>query len=916
MNVPAIYDKPLLSQADKPITFTWEGESVIGFEGDTIAAALWRNEKKLIARSFKYHRPRGFFNHDHDDQTALIQTLTAPNVNACTTLAQDGATYRGQNASPDLARDSKTYIQRLHYFLPAGFYYHSFFRPKWLAGFWENWLRKQTGLGVITKAQRGKKTPHISLHCDCVIIGGGLNGLAEAEARTKAGEQVVVIERESIAGGVEALINSGFAVPDSIGTLLVGTIATGIFPDKTVTAFGNDTFYTVSAATIVLATGRSAQLPAFSNNDLPGIISIYAALKLMRLYGVKPEHNVVIWSDPDNNHAQSLQWHVKHSGAQIHKWLTPADQIVRAVPNKHGFLAEIVVRHPDGNTATYPCDSLCINLDSIPNLWLARHAGTRFQVENETFRIIEQPDYVRIIGTAADSTALRAAGAAKEVLDHEWVFADTDEDLTYANLDESFLDGFHSIELLKRYSTFGMGPSQGKMSVLAGMRWMAEKTREIAEPFTTRPPIVPEPFSVLAGPSWHPIRTSALHSWHVENHATMLDAGEWLRPAYYTPQESTTEPASPYGTRALPDTTRLARNLIQREVLSIRHHVGLIDVSTLGGIDVIGDEAGAFIDRIYTGRFSTMPIGRAKYALLLTPAGTLADDGMIARLAENHYYITTTSGMSGAVYRELQFYRQRWKSGVDIIPMTSALAGISIAGPKAPHLLRRLYPREDFTQLQNAHLQQTAEGHRILRTGFTGEVTFEIHLPSHIALHRWEQAHAFASELGGTACGIEAQRILRLEKGHIIIGQDSDALTTLAELNMNWAIPKTKNQFIGIAAVRMQAPRQRILRGFQLDDQHAIAAAEKELLTDNCLLVHSHGASPSNMLGRITSFAYSPSLRKWVGLAFMPADSEQKQHLVRTTNGLIVPITVTPNCHYDPTGFRQTDTFLQQHNPS
>ena len=970
-SLPSIYGNPLVVDQNKSIAFMWEGRRVPAYEGDTITSALWRVGERVLARSFKYHRPRGFFNLNADDATPLVQTTKIPNINASITAAHDGAVYTGQHAQPNLKSDKGQRMQALHHLLPAGFYYHAFFRPAALWPFWEKQIRKRAGLGdmnipreTIESAHRQiGNAPHHHLFAEVVIVGGGKAGITQAEKHARAGKQVILIEREHFLGGTEKYTHVAYEPPQHLGQVLLGTTVTGVFPTRTITAISDEAFYTVSADLIIFATGTSAQLPPFENNDLPGIIAVEAALKLLHVYGVRPGQDVVIWGNHDRGHARALEYNVRHGGGKIVAWLEKSESIVAAHADKNGMLKSVTIGS-ETETRTVACDTLCVDRDLIPNLWLARQAGVQTTYANGEVMVTSLPEHVAIVGAARGESsspleedghagfAFRAVQTTKASTSGKWVMADTDEDLTYDNLNESYADGFQSIELMKRYSTFGMGPSQGKMSVLAGLRWLFDKTKTPADPFTTRPPLIHESFRLLAGSRFHPVRTSAFHAWHVKHGAVMLDAGQWLRPAFYQhaavaikssdvtrvshDRQDTSLPLTPapaeenprdhtawLGVRGLPSNLDLPT--VHAEVLSIRRHVGIIDVSTLGGIDIYGAEAGAFLDRIYTGYFSTLAVGKAKYALLLTPSGSLADDGMIARIANDHFYVTTTSGMAGNVYRELQFFSQRWKSAVDIIPMTSVLAGISIAGPKAPAVLSDILTKHAVPPAQREHLVGTPMSNirvggddlRVLRTGFTGEITYEVHVPRGQAISLWEKSADVLPAYNGRPVGIEAQRILRLEKGHIIIGQDSDGLTSLDELDMAWAIPKSKKAFLGFAATKTirQRPLTRKLQGITLSDPAAVRAAEEKNLTDNCLFVASEHRSGDNIVGRITSLMYSPTLGKWIGLAFVPPtiDPTAKQTLLaQTINGLQLPVEITPRVFYDPSGYRQTDNFLNE----
>ena len=383
-------------------------------------------------------------------------------------------------------------------------------------------------------------------------------------------------------------------------------------------------------------------------------------------------------------------------------------------------------------------------------------------------------------------------------------FVDLDEDLQLKDLERAAAEGFDNIELLKRYSTVGMGPSQGKHANMNAVRVLARlngQTIDDTGTTTARPFYHPVPIKALAGRRLRPERRTPLHAWHAEHRAEFMPAGHWLRPKYYGsgPQD----------------------DAVVREVLAVREGVGLIDVSTLGKIEVFGPDAGELLDRAYTLRLSNIKLERTRYALMVDEAGVIVDDGIAARLGEEQFYLTTTTTAADAVYRELQRLAIEWRLKVDLINRTGQNAAMNIAGPLSREVLEPLtdidLSAEAFPFL-GAHTGRVAGVTALLmRVGFVGELGYEIHVPASQANHVWEALMEAGLPLGICPFGVEAQRQLRLEKGHLIVGQDTDGTSTPFDVDMGWAVKFDKPFFIGKRSLQMLANRARYrLVGFAL----------------------------------------------------------------------------------------------------
>ena len=372
-------------------------------------------------------------------------------------------------------------------------------------------------------------------------------------------------------------------------------------------------------------------------------------------------------------------------------------------------------------------------------------------------------------------------------------FVDFDEDLQVADILNAVADGYGELELVKRFSTVGMGASQGRHSALATAKLVARETgRRVADlgVTTARPPVTGERLGVLAGRNFEPQRLTSMHHRHLEKTAQMMAVGQWWRPAHYGPKAN-----------------REAE--IREEVLAVRNNVGIIDVSTLGGLEVRGRDAAEFLERMYTFAYKKQPCGRARYVLMTNDAGTVIDDGVACRFRDDHYYVTATTGGVDRVYRDMLWWSRQWNLDVDVANVTSAYAGINIAGPNCRTVLQNLVEDVDLSTEAFPYMG-LREGRvagipaRLIRVGFVGELGYELHVPSSCGEALWDQLSEAGKAHEIRPFGVEAQRILRLEKGHIIIGQDTDAMTTPDEVGMTWAIAKNKPFFVGGRSIELR----------------------------------------------------------------------------------------------------------------
>ena len=376
-----------------------------------------------------------------------------------------------------------------------------------------------------------------------------------------------------------------------------------------------------------------------------------------------------------------------------------------------------------------------------------------------------------------------------------------------------------------------------------------------------------------------------MHYRHIESGAEMLQAGAWFRPAFYKQDNITRQDA------------------INAEVRNVRNNVGLVDVSTLGGLEVRGPDAGEFLNRFYTFGFVKQPVGRARYALLTNEAGVVIDDGVACRFGDNHYYVTATTGGVDRVYQNMLKWNAQWRLDVDVANVTSAYCGVNIAGPNARRVLETVCNDVDLSSAAFPYMGVrigSVDGipARLIRVGFVGELGYEIHVPQQYGEALWDALIKAGSEHSIKPFGIEAQRVLRLEKGHIIIGQDTDAMSNPNEVQMNWAVSKKKPFFVGGRTLNEleKKPSLRSLVGFIVNDMDSPIPQESHLILEG-----------NQMTGRVTSCSYSPTLEKAIGLAYVSPSSATNGSsiVIKSSNGILVCATVVGLPFYDPNTARQ-----------
>jgi sarcosine oxidase subunit alpha len=954
----------LLIERDQPLTFEFDGQSYQGFQGDSIASALVANGRWLLSRSFKYHRPRGPLTMAGQDANTLVQLPSEPNVLADMHPLSHGLTVSGQNFSGSLDNDRDAVLGHFAKFMPVGFYYRSFYKPKGMWKIWEPLIRKKAGLGVLDLHFQPQYHDKAFLFTDLAVIGAGPAGLQAALSAANAGAKVLLIEQQAVLGG--SLTWARFDIEgdqtQQLGRELLkaveGHANIRILSQATCNAWFTDNFlpviqgnrlYKVRAKQCIVAAGAFDQPVVFRNNDLPGIMLTSAAQRLMKLYAVKPGKRAVVLTGNDDGYLAALDLHEQgvSVAALVDMRAQPSNGVLISALQSRGIachsgstvyealhgkgmrhISGVDVRRISGQgqvdaaSLRIDCDLLCMSSGYMPVYQLLCQAGGKLSYDDQeaAFTLTGLPDNLGVAGSvngqhllanvlsdarqAAASAVTRLGLAAAEGsserlaeprVNFDWPifahpkgkeFVDFDEDLQVRDIINATRHGYRDVQLVKRFSTVGMGPSQGRHSALPTARLVAQATgRSVSETgvTTARPPFVAEKLAHVAGRGFDPLRQTPMHQRHLEAGAKMMPAGIWQRPAFY-------------GKAAERDAC------MQAEARHVREKVGLIDVSTLGGLDVRGPDAAELLNRLYTFAFLKQPVGRSRYALMTGEDGVVIDDGVCARFADNHFYVSATTSGVDRIYQQMLKWNAQWRLDVDITNVTAALAAVNLAGPDSRQVLAKLCSDVDLSAEGFPYLGVrlgTVAGipARLLRVGFVGELGYEIHVPARYGEALWDALMDAGKQFDIRPFGVETQRLLRLEKGHVIISQDTDGMTHPAEIDMGWAIARSKPFFVGKRSVAIleAQPLKRKLVGFSLP-----ASASKPL--EGHLVLKG-----ADISGNVTSCEYSQTLDQIIGLAYCAADQATPggQIPIRVEGGELVHATVVQLPFYDPETTRQ-----------
>lgn len=874
------------------MTFEFCGKTVPASPGDTIASALYRWGQRIFTRSFKYHRPRGLLCLSGKCPNCLMNVDGVPNVRACIVPVRPGLKVRHQNAFPSLEHDWLAIVQRFDWLMPVGWYYKALtHRWTWKAA--EPLVRKIAGLGdPPPSGADNREYEHSYKHTEVAIIGGGPAGLERAIELGRNGEQVTLIDDQPALGGhlcysrvsgvsAAELVRKLQALPSvevmqgcSCFGLYEGNLLGIVRPAPHPGAV--EQLVHLRARRIAVATGTYEAPLLFHNNDLVGIMLSTAVERLIHVHGINPGTAAAVIGS--GQRGEEVTASLREARIPVAATIPPAAVIaargtrqVRGIQTRDGY---------------FNCDLVVVCGQRVPDTGLLTQAGGRLEWDSArgAFIAVDLPPDVTAIGDVTGRSMTGSPLDPGKITSGKRAFVCLCSDVSSTDLQNAIVEGFDQIEILKRYTTTTMGPCQGRMCQFSAINVCARQTnRSLTDIGTTtaRPPNPSVTLGALAGARHHPIRRTPMHYEHDAMGAVWMDMGEWKRPRFYQTPEKSDEKAC-----------------VEEEYRAVRERAGLIDVSTLGKLDIKGRDTSKLLDKVYAGRLSDLRSGRVRYAVLCDEAGIMLDDGTVSRLADDHYFITTTTGNLEFVEEWLKWWLVESGWDVHITNLTGGLAAVNLAGPMARQVLTKLtdcdlsaksFPYMSCRRAKVAKLEAL-----LMRIGFVGETGWEIHFPAECGVELWRALLEAGREFDVRPFGVEAQRLLRLEKRHVIIGVDTDALTNPFEAGMGWVVKLEKEDFVGRAALRglaSEQPRQNLV-GFVMNED-VVPEDGAAILVDG------------KLAGRVTSVRYSPANQKAVGMAWVSADSARERAEIDVrVSGRLARAYITERPFYDPEGAR------------
>jgi len=995
MSQPFRLNKEGLINRNKKISFTFNGKKLFGYEGDTIASALIANGIHLVGRSFKYHRPRGFFGAGVEEPNAKLQVEfnghSEPNVNATEMELVEGLSATSQNCWPSVNFDIGAINNFLKMFFPAGFYYKTFMWPK---SFWykiyEPFIRKAAGLGVASIEKDKERYEHKFEYCDLLVTGSGPSGLASAYAAAKNGAKVILAEDKPRFGGT--LLTDDVSIDNLSGKDWAEKIITELksMPNVTVKnrsqVFGyydhnmlvmfervsdhlekkskftpRQRLWYIRAKETILSTGSIERPIVFGNNDTPGIFLSAAAKEYMKVYGVLVGKKPLIFTNNDSAYETALEFkknnvepiildtREEHSSELIDEAKSKGIDIrfshgvIVANGYKKVKSAKIGKLNKDKNSfekiETVDCDCICVSGFWTPSVHLASQSGNKLKYEEKIDAFIpdKKKQHETSVGAANGSFTLeeslkhgfengsnlsaKITETKTEISipnvnekkygahDKFWCmplpknenpkrFVDFQNDVSVSDIEIALREGYRSIEHVKRYTTLGMATDQGRTSNLNGLQLVSNIENKIVPEVghtTFRPPFTPITIGTIVGREvgmeYMPTRKTPMHEWHEKNNAVFVDAGAWKRPRYYKLGSETLFEAS------------------KREAKNVRENVGICDVTTLGKIDIKGPDAAEFLNRVYTNAWMKLPVGKARYGLMLREDGIVMDDGTTTRISENHYHMTTTTAQAANVLSHLEYYLQIvWPElNVNVVSTTEQWAGAAIAGPKSRDMLSKLYPDLDVSNealpfMGYKEAEFFGVPSRIFRISFSGELAYEINVKSDHGMFMWEKMMEVGKEFGNQPYGTEALSTLRIEMGHVA-GPELDGRTIPSDVSLNGLVSKKKD-FIGKNSLGREAfnveSRQKIVGLIPIDRKSSIPEGSHIVQDQNAKL-------PNPKLGHVSSSCWSVENNNPFSLAIMKDGKNmigKKFFAVSPLKNKSIEVEVISSHYVDPEGKR------------
>ncbi|MGY1593630.1 2Fe-2S iron-sulfur cluster-binding protein [Geodermatophilus sp. SYSU D00708] len=936
------------------VEFTFDGQTLPGHPGDTLASALLANGRHQVATSIKLGRPRGIAAAWAEDPGGLVQIeepFPEPMLLASTVELTDGLVAHG---------------------LP--------------------------GQGRLADVPDSARYDAVHAHVDVLVVGAGPAGLAAALSAARAGARVALVDEQSEAGGsllsgtdrldgapalqwVAAAVAELAASPEVLH--LQRTTAFGSYDDGFVLALERRTdhlgasapkhlsrqrVWRIRARSVVVATGAHERPVVFADNDRPGTLLAGAARTFLHRYGVLPGREAVVFTTNDSAYDAALD--LSRAGVRVQ---AVVDARPEGSPRRREECEQAGIRVLSGAVVTgtqgvervthalvapfaggevgaasaIACDLLLVSGGWNPAVHLFSQARGRLRYDEGLGAFVpgEELDGLSVAGSAAGVLDLagcladgqRAARAAMSALaiapadddrlpaapepvvptpplvlwrvpdttgaEGSTSFVDLQRDATVADIVRAVGAGLRSIEHVKRYTTIGTAHDQGKTSGVLTSGIVAELLGvPVQDTGTTtfRPPYTPVAFAALAGRDrgrlFDPERVTALHEWHVAAGAVFEDVGQWKRPRYYPRPGEDMETA------------------VLRECAAARTGVGILDGSTLGKIDVQGPDAAVLLDRLYTNLMSSLKVGSVRYGVMCGVDGMVIDDGTVLRLAEDRFLVLTTTGGAAKILDWMEEWVQtEWPDlRVHCTSVTEQWVTFPVVGPRSRDVVGAVFPGVDVANEAFPFMtwrDTTLDGVpvRLARISFSGELAFEVYVNPWYAVAVWQRLLEAGRPYGITPYGTETMHVLRAEKGYPIIGQDTDGTVTPQDLGMGWAVSKKKPDFVGKRSFSRPAnsdPLRKQLVGLLPVDRRTVLPEGSQIVeyrADGQL-----PPPPVPMLGHVTSSYRSAELARPFALALVKGGRKRIGETVHVpVNGTLVPVEVTGSVLVDPEGARR-----------
>jgi sarcosine oxidase subunit alpha len=901
----------------RPVTVLVDGEPLEAFAGDTLASAMLAADVRQVATGIYSGRPRGLVGLGAEEPNAFVQVLSGPGepmVRATELEVFDGLS-----------------VARL------------------------------AGRGRLPAGMDDTRYDHRWAHAEVLVVGAGAAGLAAAVDAARTGVRVVLVDEQPTIGG--------WVVGDPTSTMreqldeltrlpnvriLMRTTVVGLYDHGHAVAVERRTdhlpdapthvarrrLWHVTAATSVVATGAHERPMVFCDNDRPGIMLAGAAAEYVRRFAALPGGRAVVWTAHDGGLHDALALAaagvelaaVLDIRATVAPWfadafaalgieVTTGAEVVGTDGDDAGCLTAVHAVHA-GTPLTFEVDLLAVSGGLNPAAHLFSQLGGRLTWSGDVAGFVPgtpPPNVaypVRVVGAAAGDHGM-LPGRATHTPPATWfvgdvaqadaarVFLDPQRDATLHDLLRAQGAGLTSVEHVKRFTTIGTAADQGRgfgvltVGVLASL--LGQPVTEVGTT-TYRPPYTPVSFALLAGRHRgmlsDPVRVTSMHDLHVTAGVPFEDVGQWKRP-WFAPRADEDIHAA-----------------VLRECRAVRTGVGMMDASTLGKIVCHGADVGVFLDRVYTGLFSTLKVGKVRYGVMCGPDGMVIDDGTVARLSEREWLMSTTTGNAASVLDVLEEWHQTEWPGLDVrfTSVTEQWSVVAVAGPASRDVVAALAPELDvsneafgFMEWRDAAVAGLPA--RIMRISFSGELAYEINVPSWYGAALWEAVAAAGEPYDITPYGTETMHVLRAEKGFPIVGQDTDGTVTPADLGMGWAIsPKKVREgidFIGARSlVRDEAVRddRRHLVGLVPVDGTSVLVEGAQLVAAGADL----SAIPVPMAGHVTSAYDSAALGTPFALALLDGGRQRLGEELDAVDAMTpVRVTVVEPVPYDPEGERR-----------